>query len=429
MILVSRFFHIFPRRAFGITNDIAAFVFSVFIPFKIRLHENRHKRAVREYGIFQRNVCRESSVRRGVARHRDKQRVRRRVSENAAFDIDVRACDFHDGFCVLENAVLERDVVYRFVIFRFVVVILDFVQNPHASSGFFPLLKPVLCIGIVVSHTQNRVFDVNVACLDFQQFIEIIVFAVNHILFVVAYDKAVAVHARAFLHGDSGRVRIVVRTNFKFAAGSRILDVNRNAFFFLVQRLFQLRFVADGIAVDDVQHVRCDDGHVVVHRIFCLYGNYYLVFKPFLFVGHFIIQDKFVVTAFFVREFGNAFVGSRKLKVFKVNVLRIVEVHIERIRGSFGAIGVENLVAEHRFCGDTSFCVGGVQSKVDCKDRRNDFEFDRAASFICRSVFRQNFDVAFLIRLNHSDIADIAFFAQLVKLFNIDDGRTGGDIV
>ena len=125
MILVSRFFHIFPRRAFGITDDIAAFVFSVFIPFKIRLHENRHKRAVREYGIFQRNVCRESSVRRGVARHRDKQRVRRRVSENATFDINVRAVDFHDGFCVLENAVLERDVVYHFVVFRFVVVILD----------------------------------------------------------------------------------------------------------------------------------------------------------------------------------------------------------------------------------------------------------------------------------------------------------------
>ena len=62
VILVSRFFHIFPRRAFGITDDIAAFVFSVFIPFKIRLHENRHKCAVREYGIFQRYVCRESSV-------------------------------------------------------------------------------------------------------------------------------------------------------------------------------------------------------------------------------------------------------------------------------------------------------------------------------------------------------------------------------
>ncbi len=268
----------------------------------------------------------------------------------------------------------------------------------------------------------------NVACLDFQQFIEIIVFAVNHILFVEAYDKAVAVHARAFGHGDSGRVRIVVRTNFKFAAGSRILDVNRNAFFFLVQCLFQLRFVADCIAVDDVQHVRCDNGHVVVHRIFCLNGDRNLVFKPFLIVGNFF-QDKFVVTAFFVREFGNAFVGSRKLKVFKVDVLRIVEVHIERIKESFGTIGVENLVAEHRFCGDTAFCVGSVQSKVDCKDRRNDFEFNRGTGFLCRSVFRHNFDIAFLIRLNHSDISDVTFFAGLVILFDIDDGRAGGDIV
>ena len=268
----------------------------------------------------------------------------------------------------------------------------------------------------------------NVACPDFQQFIEIIVFAVNHILFVEAYDKAVAVHARAFLHSDSGRVRVVTRTNFKFAAGSRILDVNRNAFFFLVQCLFQLRFVADGIAVDDVQHVRCDNGQIVVHRIFCLNGDRYLVFKPFLFGGNFF-QDKFVVTAFFVREFGNAFVGSRKLKVFKVDVLRIVEVHIERIRGSFGAIGIENLVAEYRFGGDTAFCVGSVQSKVNRDDRRDDFEFNRGASFICRSVFRHNFDVAFLIRLDHSDISDVAFLARLVKLFNIYDGRTGDDIV
>ena len=189
-----------------------------------------------------------------------------------------------------------------------------------------------------------------------------------------------------------------------------------------------MRFVADCIAVDDVQHVRCDNGQIVVHRIFCLNGDRYLVFEPFLFVGNFF-QDKFVVTAFFVREFGNAFVGSRKLKVFKVDVLRIIEVHIERIRGSFGAIGVENLVAEHRFCGDTAFCVGSVQRKVNRDDRRDDFEFNRGASFICRPVFRHNFDVAFLIRLDHSDVADIAFFADLVILFDIDDGRTGGDIV